>query len=313
MTTHYNKHTSKQQPFPATTAINEQPQRTNPNNINMSSEAIIPSEFNVENVSYSPIKPQAKGSVVNVLYNGRTLYLQTPLMNTFGISRHEETGKYTLALRFSTNGVNETEVMQFEQVMTNLRNKIRDDLVDKHYDTWLRGGNTNVAAWKDFTRDVRGLMVDQKMGNTFLRKSAASGKDYPPIMNVNVNKQGNTEDLNVDVYMLDDNNRILMNEHGEFLRFNAKDHLLFTPKDDIRSRPRVYCMFNVSIWIVNTNVYLSPRVKQILIQPVKGGSQKLQFNPRGFLGDIPESSGSRSYQNEEDDEEDDAPMPARRM
>jgi hypothetical protein len=81
---------------------------------------------------------------------------------------------------------------------------------------------------------------------------------------------------------MDSENRIICNEKGEYVEFDVKEQLYSEDSEEKRIRPRVYCLFSMSIWIINGNIFLTPVCNQILIQPVKNTIQRVTFNEKGF-------------------------------
>lgn len=248
----------------------------------MSEEAVLFSEFNPSLVSFGKLRKQTLGQVVNVFYNSRYLTIQTPLMNTFGISEYE--GKWSLGLSLNTNNPQQQEeVLRFKTVMEELEEKVLNDVSQYHYKEWLGVGDK----WDKFSSEMRREMVSQKIGNKFFKHSKKDvEKKYPPTMNIKLNKKSNSDsdEFNVSVFMMDDENRIICDEKGEFKQFDIREHLLFDLMDS-RPKPKIYCLFGISIWLVNSNIYISPTCSQILIQPVKyhASGNKISFNSRGFL------------------------------
>lgn len=261
-------------------------------------EAILASELDISKVSFGKVVKQTQGSLVNVYYEGNgSLKLQTPLMNTFGMSRVEENGKWTMSLLFSDKNVDGEAVRQFQDCMEKLEEKIVHDITTKYYKTWLNVGDK----WDKFSEDMRRELVIQKLGNHFLRHSKNSEKNYDPTMNLKINKKKDSEDLKVDVYMMDEENRVLLDESGEYKSYDWNEHLVFS-KEDRRPRPKVYCLFGITIWLVNSNIYLSPTVFQILIQQPKMLTSKVSFNKRGFLK-------SEDFEENDEEQEDDDELP----
>ncbi len=250
----------------------------------MSEEAVLFSEFNPNLVSFSKPKKQTLGQVVNVFYNQRYLTIQTPLMNTFGISEYE--GKWSLGLTLNAkNPQQQEEVAKFKAVMEDFEQKVLNDISEIHYKEWLGPSlGSGIEKWDRFSSEMRKEMVSQKIGNKFFKHSKKDEeKKYEPTMNIKLSKKQNLDDFNVSCYMMDDENRILCDEKGEYKSFDVRDHLMFDPMDK-RPRPNIYCLFGICIWLVNNNIYISPTCSQILIKPVKYSTySKISFNSRGFL------------------------------
>lgn len=268
-------------------------------------EAILPQDFDISKLNIGKLKKQTQGSVANMYYNGQLFQFQTPLMNTFGVSQSED-GKYSLCLMFSDKNVNGEDISLFKKCIEDLEDKIIGDISKKFYKEWLNVGDK----WDKYAPDMRKDLVEQKMGNKFLRYSKEVEKNYAPTMNLKINKKRDTDDLYVNVYMMDSENRIITDEKGEQVKYDVLRELMFS-KDDKRMRPRVYCVFGVSIWIVNTSIYLSPTLNQVLIQPPKQMVMKVEFNKKGFLTyeNDPMKSEDVEDEDEDDVEDDDDEMP----
>jgi hypothetical protein len=264
----------------------------------MSEEAVLFSEFNPSLVSFGRPKKQNQGAVVNVFYNQRYLTIQTPLMNTFGISEYE--GKWSIGLTLnSKNLLQQEEVSKFKLVMEEFEKKILNDVSEVYYKEWL-----GIEKWDKFSPEMRKEMVSQKIGSKFFKHSKKDEeKKYEPTMNIKLSKKWNSDDFNVSCYIMDDDNRILCDENGEYKSFDIRENLMFDPTDK-RPKPSVYCLFGINIWLINNNIYITSSCSQILIKPVKYSAySKISFNSRGFLT-------NEDYDNSE--EVQDADMPMRR-
>lgn len=242
-------------------------------------KAIIFSEVDVNKITFGKPKKHNQGSVVNVKYNDRQNFvIQTPLMNTFGISTYND--KWTLGLSFSySNGLSEDDLLKFQKVIEDIEEKVLTDLANGLYKDWLGVGDK----WDKFSIDLKREMVSSKYNKSLLRYSKKHAeKKYAPTMNIKLNKKRDTNEFNVDTFMMDSENRIICNEKGEYLEFDIKEHLYSEDSEEKRIRPRVYCLFSMSIWIINGNIFLTPVCNQILIQPVKSTIQRVTFNEKGF-------------------------------
>jgi hypothetical protein len=242
-------------------------------------KAIIFSEVDVNKITFGKPKKHNQGSVVNVKYNDRQNFvIQTPLMNTFGISTYND--KWTLGLSFSySNGLSEDDLLKFQKVIEDIEEKVLTDLANGLYKDWLGVGDK----WDKFSIDLKREMVSSKYNKSLLRYSKKHAeKKYAPTMNIKLNKKRDTSEFNVDTFMMDSENRIICNEKGEYIEFDIKEHLYSEDSEEKRIRPRVYCLFSMSIWIINGNIFLTPVCNQILIQPVKSTIQRVTFNEKGF-------------------------------
>lgn len=242
-------------------------------------KAIIFSEVDVNKITFGKPKKHNQGSVVNVKYNDRQNFvIQTPLMNTFGISTYND--KWTLGLSFSySNGLSEDDLLKFQKVIEDIEEKVLTDLANGLYKDWLGVGDK----WDKFSIDLKREMVSSKYNKSLLRYSKKHAeKKYAPTMNIKLNKKRDTSEFNVDTFMMDSENRIICNEKGEYVEFDIKEHLYSEDSEEKRIRPRVYCLFSMSIWIINGNIFLTPVCNQILIQPVKSTIQRVTFNEKGF-------------------------------
>lgn len=242
-------------------------------------KAIIFSEVDVNKITFGKPKKHNQGSVVNLKYNERQNFvIQTPLMNTFGISTYND--KWTLGLSFSyANGLSEDDLQKFQKVIEDIEEKVLTDLANGLYKDWLGVGDK----WDKFSVDLKREMISSKYNKGLLRYSKKyAEKKYAPTMNIKLNKKRDTNEFNVDTFMMDSENRIICNEKGEYVEFDVKEQLYSEDSEEKRIRPRVYCLFSMSIWIINGNIFLTPVCNQILIQPVKNTIQRVTFNEKGF-------------------------------
>lgn len=244
-------------------------------------EAVLSSEFNASKLSFSKPKKQSQGSVVSVYYGDTYFVMQTPLMNTFGISEYE--GKWSLSLSLSTNNPtpsSQQDLDKFRECIEQIEQKVLTDVSTGLYRDWFP---ETAEKWDKWPMEMRREMVSNKMGKKLLRHSKKDlEKKYAPTMNVKLNKKRDSDDFNVTVYMMDDQNRIQCNEKGEFLEFDIREHLYFDTEEK-RMKPKIFCLFGVSIWLINLNIYVVPTCNQVLIQPPRSSMPKVSFNKRGFM------------------------------
>lgn len=279
-------------------------------------KAVTFSEFDITKMEFGKPKKQNQGSVVNILYNQRNFVMQTPLMNTFGLSQYEN--KWTLSLSFNTNNpTSEQEVGTFKKCIDEIEEKLITELTNGLYREWLGIGDK----WDKFSLEMKRELISQKCEKRLLKHSKKDvEKKYAPTMNIKLNKKKDSEDFYVNTFMMDDENRIILNEKGEYVEYDIKEKLYFEQTEEKKIKPRIYCLFSMSIWLISGNIYLTPVCNQVLIQPVKMMSTRVTFNEKGFmkLEDTKMSLEGDAEGNEEEEEEDqqeydedDDEMPAR--
>jgi hypothetical protein len=244
-------------------------------------EAIIAKDFDENKISYGYLKKVSLGSVVNVYYEKSQLTLQTPLMNTFGLSEYE--GKWSMSLVFSeTNGVNGDDLNMFRGVLARLREKIISDIVKKkYYEEWLGVRDK----WDRHSEAMKIELVTSKVGKDFVAHSKKdTDRKYPPTMNLKVMKDKETDDFRLSIYKLINEVDLEMDATGEPLDFgkDALELLHFSNMEGVRIRPPVYCLFTINIWIVNSNIYITPTCTQVCMAPTKILIRKAVFNRQGF-------------------------------
>lgn len=286
-------------------------------------EATIISEFDEQKITYGHLKKQGQGSVVNVFYEGSYLSIQTPLMNTFGISEYE--GKWSLNLVFrESNGVKESELLLFQNVLNRLREKIINDIVEKKlYIEWLGVKDK----WEKYNPEMKKELINQKIGKDFLKYSKSSEK-YPPTMSLKVNKkkqengfdlenegdnlpsssENGSVKLQLTVYKMIENYNgkqssfLISDQSGEPIDFsNEVMDLLHFQSGQNKMRPTIYCIFNINIWVINSNIYIVPVCNQVLLNPIKVFNNKAKFNKRGLI-DLEENDFIQSLEEQEQEE-----------
>jgi hypothetical protein len=242
-------------------------------------EAVLFSEFDVSKLSFSKPKKQSQGSVVSVYYGNTYFVLQTPLMNTFGISEYE--GKWSLSLSLNSNNpTSQQEISKFRSCIEELEEKVLNDVSNGLYKDWLAGIGDK---WDKWPIEMKREMVSQKMGKKLLRHSKKDlEKKYAPTMNVKLNKKRDSEDFNVSVFMMDEENRIKCNEKGDLIEYDIREYLYFDSEEK-KLKPKIFCLFGISIWLINSNIYIVPTCNQVLIEPPRSQMLKVSFNKRGFM------------------------------
>lgn len=243
-------------------------------------EAVIPKDFDENKITYGYMKKLPLGSVVNVYYNGSYLTLQTPLMNTFGISEYE--GKWSLGLVFSeTNGVNSEDLNQFKSVLVRLREKIICDIVKKkYYEEWLGIKDK----WDKHSDAMKIELVTSKIGKDFVTYSKKDhDRKYPPTMSLKVLKDRDVDDFRLNIYKLINEQDFELDIDGEPLDYGKQTlELLHFQGQESRTRQTVYCLFTINIWVVNSNIYITPTCTQVCLAPTKSFVRKAIFNRQGF-------------------------------
>lgn len=282
-------------------------------------KAVIFSEVDVSKISFGKPKKHNQGSVINVRYNERQNFvIQTPLMNTFGISQYND--KWTLGLSFNySSGLSEEDLTRFQKVIEDIEEKVLVDVAGGLYKEWLGVGDK----WDKFSIDLKREMISSKYNKGLLRHSKKDvEKKYAPTMNIKLNKKKESQEFLVDTFMMDAENRIICNEKGEFVEYDIKEQLYYEETEERRLKPRVYCLFSMSIWIISGNIFLTPVCNQVLIQPVKNSIQRVTFNEKGFMRpdekfgmdeeedenmDSGEGRAPRDFGAQDDDDDDDVP------
>jgi hypothetical protein len=282
-------------------------------------EAILGTELDVSKITFGKPKQQQMGYVVNMFYkNGDAngyLKIQSPMMNTFGINYNDKFNKYAIGLSFYENSPDESFNqlnIQFRENMEKLEEKIIQDISNKYYKEWPIAGES----WGNFPPEVRMAMVRSKLGKqTLIHKNTKDGKEYKT-MNLKVNLDKDNNKFNVETFMLDDDKRIIIDQHGNNKLFDAREEL-FDLMEQNKIRPRIICLFQISIWLVNNNIYLSPVLNQVVIEKPKMMITKAVFNQRGIVrseynGDnININNNDRENDdNDNDNDNDDDDMPA---
>jgi hypothetical protein len=246
-------------------------------------QAIVSENFDISLVNFGNVKKQENGSFVNIYYKNKReninqiLYLQTPLLDTFGMSLpyhkkdinvqqvKEEMEKYILTLILNDN-------TEFINVLNQLQEKIKNDLAEKHYKTWLN--NTNEKLDK-LSIDIRTLMIEQKILKQLYKTNSNQSKQNLITMNCKMLKNENGNWC-FDTNCLEENTNDIMKENGNYKSYDPLD-LLYV--EGVRKKlPKVYCIFTISIWIINDNIYLSPNVNRLLLKPVKTIVPKVMFD-----------------------------------
>lgn len=264
--------------YPKDTKTNRNPQIAE--KIMASYKAITYSEFDIKKVNFTKPRKANQGSVVNVRYMDKNLVLQTPLMSTFGLSRYEEKWSLCLSL-YAYNQQAEAEMAKFRSCIDDIEEKIISDLVGGLYKEWLGVGDK----WDKFSKDLIRELVMQKCEKKLLKHSKKDvDRKYAPTINIKLNRKKEEDGFYVNTFMLGDDNRIIVNEKGDCVEFDITEKLYFenTFGEEKKIRPKVYCLFSMSIWLINGNIFVTPVCNQVLIQPVKPMTMRVTFNEKGF-------------------------------
>lgn len=240
-------------------------------------EAAIFNEINLAEISYGKPKKQNQGSVVNVFYKRAYLTIQSPAMNTaFGLSEYE--GKWSLNLSFNSYGCNKQELDDFQAFLENLKNKIIEDTINKgHYKEWLGVGDK----WERFTDEMKFELLNQKIGNDLVKWGKKDlEKKYPPSFTVKIPQNRESKEFKINTFKMSEDEKIEMDAQGQYIEYDPRELLTFD--ESVKVKPKVFCLFTINIWLVNSNIYISPVCNQILVCPSKTKNLKFTFNPRGF-------------------------------
>lgn len=246
-------------------------------------QAVVTENFDISLVNFGKVKKQENGSLVNIYYKNKRenmnqiLYLQTPLLDTFGMNLpyhkkdinaqqvKEDIEKYILTLILNDNP-------KFINVLDQLQEKIKNDLAQNHYKTWL---NDTTGKLDNMELDIRTLMIEQKIVKQLYKTNSSQSKQNLITMNCKMLKKENGNWC-FDTNCLDENTGEIIKENGNYKSFDPLELLYI---DMVKKRlPKVYCIFSISIWIINGNIYLSPNVQRLLLKPVKTDIPKVMFD-----------------------------------
>lgn len=246
-------------------------------------QAIVTENFDISLVNFGKLKKQENGSVVNIYYKNKReninqiLYLQTPLLDTFGMSLpyhkkdiniqqvKEDMEKYILTLILNDNS-------KFINVLDELQEKIKNDLAQYHYKTWL---NDNTEKLDKMELDIKRLMIEQKIVKQLYKTNSNQSKQSLITMNCKMLKKENGK-WSFDTNCLEESTGNIIKENDNYKSFDPLE-LLYA--DGVKKKfPKVYCVLSISIWIINGNIYLSPNVERLLCKLVKTEIPKVMFD-----------------------------------
>ena len=143
----------------------------------MTETVMKPTEFNVEDVTYTDIRPMGNtgGKQMYLNYQGnKRIVLHTPKMRLpYGLGKYEEEGKATkYSLDLSFKGMEEDESMkEFYEKMHNLDEKIIAD-AKKNSLAWLRK--------KSVSEDVLRTLYSPSLKLSKVKETGEPDGRYPP-------------------------------------------------------------------------------------------------------------------------------------
>jgi hypothetical protein len=220
----------------------------------MSNEILNGSNFNVEEITYSPLRVSPQGGKNIKLIskvNRRWIMMTTPLMDTYGASDYVDpntgigNGKYSMSLLF--RGSSE-DTQKFLENMTALEDKIKRDAL-KHSKEWFGKLYTSSevleALWSPMLKYPK---EDSSTSDT--------NKTKPPYLNVKLQKY--SDKWNCEVY----------DERGN-IQYPLEDISASSPLDLIppSTEKRVRCVLQCGgIWITNGKFTVTWELKQVAVQ-----------------------------------------------
>jgi hypothetical protein len=219
----------------------------------MSSEILNGSNFNVEEITYSPMRVSPQGGknikLISTV-NRRWIMMTTPLMDTYGASDYIDpntgvgNGKYSMSLLFK--GTNE-DTQKFLENMTALEDKIKKDAL-KHSKEWFGKLYTSSEVLEALWSPMLKYSKDPTTGE--------ASKTKPPYLNVKLQKY--SEKWNCEVY----------DERGN-IQYPLEDISASSPLDLIppSTEKRVRCVLQCGgIWITNGKFTVTWELKQVAVQ-----------------------------------------------
>jgi len=219
----------------------------------MSNEILNGSNFNVEEITYAPLRVSPQGGknikLVSAV-NRRWIMMTTPLMDTYGASDYVDpntgvgNGKYSMSLFFK--GSNE-ETQKFLENMIALEDKIKKDAL-KHSKEWFGKLYTSSEVLEALWSPMLKYTKDQTTGE--------ANKTKPPYLNVKLQKY--SEKWNCEVY----------DERGN-IQYPLEDITASSPLDLIpaSTEKRVRCVLQCGgIWITNGKFTVTWELKQVAVQ-----------------------------------------------
>lgn len=219
----------------------------------MSTEILNGSNFNVEEITYAPLRVSPQGGknikLVSVV-NRRWIMMTTPLMDTYGASDYVDpnTGvgnnKYSMSLFFKGSS---EDTQKFLENMTALEEKIKKDAL-KHSKEWFGKLYTSAEVLDALWSPMLKYTKDQTTGE--------ANKSKPPYMNVKLQKY--SDKWTCEVY----------DERGN-IQYPLEDISASSPLDLIppSTEKRVRCVLQCGgIWITNGKFTVTWELKQVAVQ-----------------------------------------------
>jgi hypothetical protein len=265
------------------------------------SKAVVIQEFDINKIAYSKPKNYNGAQCINIVYPGSGyLHLQTPLMSSFGISKNQTDGKYSMTLILDVNSTEEDkeEVRTFEKVMRELQDKIIDDIVSDEKKEWKKILNLD-NKYDKLNKEVKKLMIENKLGNKIVKEPKIKDKGYSNLMNVKIREYNSS--LKVDTYLMNDKKN-LYTENGQPKLYDAFK-LLYREFQDKKPPVNVIGIITFSIWVLNGNIYISPSMTQVIVKEQQKISSKVSINEKGIDGFIEKDINSNSDDDEQEEEE----------
>ena len=218
------------------------------------SEILNGSNFNVEEITYAPMRSSPQGGKNIKLVstaNRRWIMMTTPLMDTYGASDFVDpntgvgNGKYTMSLLFRSSN---EDTQKFLANMILLEDKIKQDAL-RHSKEW-------------FGKTYNSLEVLEALWSPILKysKDPATGeasKTKPPYMNVKLQKYN--EKWGCEVY----------DERGN-ISYPSEDGSVSSPLELIpaSTEKKVRCVLQCGgIWITNGKFTVTWELKQVAVLP----------------------------------------------
>jgi hypothetical protein len=219
----------------------------------MSNEILNGSNFNVEEITYSPMRVSPQGGKNIKLIssvNRRWIMMTTPLMDTYGASDYVDpntgvgNGKYSMSLLFKGSS---EDTQKFLENMTALEDKIKRDAL-KHSKEWFGKLYTSSEVLEALWSPMLKYSKDPSTGE--------ANKAKPPYINVKLQKY--SEKWNCEVY----------DERGN-IQYPLEDITSSSPLDLIppSTEKRVRCVLQCGgIWITNGKFTVTWELKQVAVQ-----------------------------------------------
>jgi len=219
----------------------------------MSNEILNGSNFNVEEITYSPLRVSPQGGknikLISAV-NRRWIMMTTPLMDTYGASDYVDpntgigNGKYSMSLLFKGTG---EDTQKFLENMTALEDKIKKDAL-KHSKEWFGKLYTSSEVLEALWSPMLKYSKDPATGE--------ANKSKPPYINVKLQKY--SDKWNCEVY----------DERGN-IQYPLEDITASSPLDLIppSTEKRVRCVLQCGgIWITNGKFTVTWELKQVAVQ-----------------------------------------------